>query len=116
MLTENWFDVTATSASGHAILYPLDGRVKLLIDLANWGGESKYRSLAEIASYEVICQAKAQWGARGVGEADFRRSLDAVVGSGYAVPLALVCDAYGVGEWDGLARLGEIAMDQPTDR
>jgi hypothetical protein len=93
------------------ILGPLDGRVGLLVDLANWTGPDKYEALAAITPYAETCHAKAHWSGAQVDEDDFRRSIDAVVGAGYAGPLAKVYDGDD-DEWAGLDRLRTIALGQ----
>src|SRR5690606_20725135 len=48
LVTENWFDLLAEPAHVHYLLDRLDGRVGLLADFGNWGGESKYSDLKSI--------------------------------------------------------------------
>jgi sugar phosphate isomerase/epimerase len=103
VVTENWFDVTRDAADVRAILDPLDGAVGLLVDLGNWTGPGKYADLAAVTPYAETCHAKAHWGPAGMDEEDYRASLRAVLGAGYAGPFALVYDAEDDDEWAGLA-------------
>jgi sugar phosphate isomerase/epimerase len=111
VVTENWGDVTRDAADVRAVLGPLDGAVGLLVDLGNWSGPGKYADLAEVAPYAETCHAKAHWNGGVVDEVDYRESLSAILGAGYAGPLALVYDAVDDDEWAGLAVQRAIVED-----
>lgn len=112
IVTENWFDVTASAADVDAILAPLAGKVGLLIDLANWTGPTKYDQLAAIASYGETSHAKAHWSGSDIDADDYRRSLRAVLDAGFTGPLALVYDGNNGDEWTGLRHTRRIVEEE----
>lgn len=107
LLTENWFDVTGDADDVIGILEPLDGRVGLLVDLANWTAPTKYDDLARIAPYAETCHSKAHWPETGIDADEYRRSVAAVEDAGYRGPHALVYAGPG-DEWDGLDALRDV--------
>jgi sugar phosphate isomerase/epimerase len=111
VVTENWFDVTATAADVRGILDPLEGRVGLLVDLANWTGPGKHEELRRVAPFAETCHAKAHWSGSRMDESDYRASLATIVDAGYAGPLALVYDADSDDEWAGLSAQRAVVED-----
>ena len=116
VVTENWFDVTASAGDVEAILDPLEGRVGLLIDLANWTGATKYDELARLARYGETCHAKAEWHGDTVDETDFRASIAALEDNGYTGPYALVYSGQSPDEWAGLEVLRAMVVSETGRR
>lgn len=112
VVTENWFDVTASAEDVCAILDPLEGRVGLLVDLANWDGPSKYEELSAIAHHGETCHAKAHWRGPTVDEIDYRASIAALESQGYTGPYALVYEGADADEWSGLDVLRGIVRSE----
>jgi sugar phosphate isomerase/epimerase len=116
VVTENWFDVTASAADVEAVLDPLQGRVGLLVDLANWTGPTKYDELARVARYGETCHAKAHWHGGVLDEADYRAAIAALEDNGYTGPYALVYDGPSPDEWAGLDALREVVVSEAGRR
>jgi sugar phosphate isomerase/epimerase len=117
LLTENWFDVTASADDVFGILEPLDGRVGLVLDLANWRGDDKYDELARIAPFGVSSHSKANWDGDVRDDEDYLRSVAAVEDAGFRGPHALVYAGPSDDEWAGLDDLRDVlrtAITQPA--
>lgn len=104
LVTENWFDLLSTPAVVHEVLDRLEGRVGLLGDFGNWGGETKYEDLASIFSRAELCHAKASFAGGQLDEADYGACIGAAEEAGYRGPYTLIFDADQPHEWAGLAQ------------
>lgn len=104
LVTENWFDLLAEPAHVHYLLDRLDGRVGLLADFGNWGGESKYSDLRSIFGRAELCHAKAGFMHGEMDEADYGACVTLAEEAGYKGPYTLIFDSDIPGEWQGLAR------------
>lgn len=104
LVTENWFDLLSTPAVVHEVLDRLEGRVGLLGDFGNWGGESKYEDLASIFARAELCHAKASFVSGQLDEADYGACVGAAEEAGYKGPYTLIFDADQPNEWAGLAQ------------
>ena len=103
LVTENWFDLLAEPAHVHYLLDRLDGRVGLLGDFGNWGGENKYSDLKSIFGRAELCHAKASFAGGELDEADYGACVTLAEQAGYKGPYTLIFDNEIPGEWHGLA-------------
>lgn len=103
LVTENWSDLLSTPAVVHEVLDRLEGRVGLLGDFGNWGGDSKYEDLASIFPRAELCHAKANFVHGQLDEADYGACVGAAEEAGYKGPYTLIFDADQPHEWAGLA-------------
>lgn len=103
LVTENWFDLLAEPAHVNYVLDKLDGRIGLMADTGNWGGDTKYADLAAIFSRAELCHAKAQFIDGDLDEVDFAQCIAAAEGAGYKGPYTLIFDSEIPNEWHGLA-------------
>lgn len=102
LVTENWFELLSTPQAVHELLDRLEGKVGLLADFGNWGGESKYDDLASIFARAELCHAKANFVEGQLDEADYGACIGAAEAAGYRGPYTLIFDAEHPGEWAGL--------------
>lgn len=102
LVTENWFDLLSEPAHVHYLLDRLDGRIGLLGDFGNWGGESKYADLKSIFSRAELCHAKANFIDGDLDEADYGACVTLAEEAGYKGPYTLIYDSEIPGEWNGL--------------
>jgi len=103
LVTENWFDLLAEPAHVHYLLDRLDGRVGLLGDFGNWGGDNKYSDLQSIFGRAELCHAKASFAGGELDEADYGACVTLAEQAGYKGPYTLIFDNEIPGEWHGLA-------------
>ena len=103
LVTENWFDLLAEPAHVHYLLDRLEGRIGLLGDFGNWGGESKYADLRSIFGRAELCHAKASFINGELDEADYGACVTLAEEAGYSGPYTLIFDSDTPGEWQGLA-------------
>lgn len=103
LVTENWFDLLSTPETVHEVLDRLEGKVGLLGDFGNWGGDSKYVDLASIFARAELCHAKASFVGGQLDEADYGACVGAAEEAGYKGPYTLIFDADQPHEWAGLA-------------
>ena len=103
LVTENWFDLLSSPAMVHEVLDRLEGRIGLLGDFGNWGGDTKYEDLASIFSRAELCHAKASFAHGQLDEADYGACVGAAEEAGYKGPYTLIFDADQPHEWAGLA-------------
>ncbi|CAN7583159.1 sugar phosphate isomerase/epimerase family protein [Devosia sp. LjRoot3] len=103
LVTENWFDLLSTPETVHEVLDRLEGKVGLLGDFGNWGGDSKYEDLASIFARAELCHAKASFVGGQLDEADYGACVGAAEEAGYKGPYTLIFDADQPHEWAGLA-------------
>ncbi|MCR6635917.1 TIM barrel protein [Devosia sp.] len=103
LVTENWFDLLSTPETVHEVLDRLEGKVGLLGDFGNWGGDSKYEDLASIFARAELCHAKASFVGGQLDEADYGACVGAAEEAGYRGPYTLIFDADQPHEWAGLA-------------
>ncbi|MET0436016.1 MAG: sugar phosphate isomerase/epimerase [Devosia sp.] len=103
LVTENWFDLLSTPAVVHEVLDRLEGKVGLLGDFGNWGGDTKYEDLASIFARAELCHAKASFVGGQLDEADYGACVGAAEEAGYKGPYTLIFDAEQPHEWAGLA-------------
>jgi len=107
LVTENWFDLTATPTEVHHILDAVSG-LGFLADMGNWSGPSKYADLASIFARAQLCHAKASFmQGRKLNEADYGQCVSAAEGAGYTGPYTLIFADEG-DEWEGLAKEREF--------
>jgi len=110
LVTENWFELTATPAEVHQILDGAGDDLGFLADTGNWSGPTKYADLASIFARAQLCHAKAGFGVgQNMDEADYARCIAAAEGAGYCGPYTLIFADDG-DEWQGLAREREFVL------
>ncbi len=102
VVTENWFDLTATPRAVGFILDALDGEVGFLADMGNWQGPTKYQDLRAIYARAEFSHTKAHFHGEMMDQVDFEASLQAAIAASYAGPHTLVFEGEG-DEWAGLA-------------
>lgn len=103
LVTENWFDLTATPVEVHHILDGVGSRLGFLADMGNWGGPTKYADLASIFARAQLCHAKASFKGLALDENDYGQCVAAAEGAGYQGPYTLIFADEG-DEWEGLAK------------
>ena len=103
LVTENWFDLLAEPAHVHYLLDKLEGRIGLLGDFGNWGGDNKYSDLKSIFGRAELCHAKASFIDGDLDEADYGACVTLAEEAGYKGPYTLIFDSEIPGEWHGLA-------------
>ena len=114
LVTENWFDLTATPVEVHHILDLVPG-LGFLADMGNWSGPTKYADLASIFTRAQLCHAKASFApGQRLNREDYGQCVDAAEATGYAGPYTLIFADDG-DEWEGLAQeqgfvLSKIAL------
>lgn len=109
LLTENWFDMTATPAATLQILDALDGKLGLMMDFGNWKGDEKYADLAQIAPHAESCHTKAAFHNGQIEREDYVKCLEITKAANFAGPYTLIYDSGG-GEWGGLERERGVVM------
>ena len=111
LVTENWFDLTATPTEVHHILNGVAG-LGLLADMGNWGGSTKYADLASVFARAQLCHAKATFAAgQKLDEDDYGKCVTAAEGAGYTGPYTLIFADDG-DEWEGLAKERTFILSQ----
>ena len=103
LVTENCFDLLAEPAHVHYLLDKLEGRIGLLGDFGNWGGDNKYSDLKSIFGRAELCHAKASFIDGDLDEADYGACVTLAEEAGYKGPYTLIFDSEIPGEWHGLA-------------
>jgi hypothetical protein len=89
----------------------LDGRVGLCLDYGNWNGETKYASLAAIASYAESIHAKAHFDKDGMIDGrDYKRCLEITAAADFQGPYTLIFDNPKPETWPGLTIEKEYVM------
>ena len=113
LVTENWFELTATPLEVHHILNCVPN-LGLLADTGNWGGPTKYADLASIFARAQLCHAKASFNGAVIDEKDFSSCIKAAESVGYKGPYTLIFADEG-DEWVGLAkeRAAILGLIQP---
>ena len=109
MVTENWFDLTATPKEVHHLLDSVPG-LGFLADTGNWGGITKYADLASIFARAQLCHAKAMFTGTIMDQKDYATCIKAAEAAGYAGPYTLIFADEG-DEWQGLAKERELILD-----
>ena len=109
LVTENWFDLTASPTEVHHILDRVPG-LGLLADTGNWSGPAKYADLANIFARAQLCHAKAFFTGNIMDEKDFAAGIKAAERVGYKGPYTLIFADEG-DEWQGLAKERGIILD-----
>jgi len=112
LVTENWFDLLSSPETVHEVLDRLEGRIGLLADFGNWGGDTKYGDLASIFSRAELCHAKANFAGGQLDEADYGAALMASEDAGYSGPYTLIFDAEHPHEWAGLAQERDFILSR----
>jgi sugar phosphate isomerase/epimerase len=102
VVTENWFDLTASPRDVFHLLDGVGGELGLLADMGNWGGPDKYANLEAIFARAELCHAKTDFHGGVIDASDFRQCLTAAKTAGYKGPFTLVFESDGE-EWGGLA-------------
>jgi len=102
LVTENWFDLTATPMEVHHILDRVP-QLGFLSDTGNWSGPTKYADLESIFARAQLCHAKASFTAKEINREDFTDCIRAGEAAGYKGPYTLIFADEG-DEWDGLAK------------
>jgi sugar phosphate isomerase/epimerase len=112
LVTENWFDLLSSPAVVHEVLDRLEGKVGLLGDFGNWGGDTKYDDLASIFTRAELCHAKASFIAGQLDEADYGSCVGLAEEAGYKGPYTLIFDADQPHEWAGLAEERDFILSR----
>ena len=107
LLTENWFDMTATPAATIQLLDALDGQLGLMMDFGNWKSDEKYADLAQIAPYAESCHTKAAFQNGQIEREDYVKCLEITQAADFAGPYTLIYDSGG-DEWNGLKQEREV--------
>ncbi len=103
VVTENWFDLTASPGEVFHLLDAVGDDLGFLADTGNWSGPTKYADLAAIFARAELCHAKADFSDGLVIDAvDFRQCIAAAQRANYRGPLTLVFESKG-DEWQGIA-------------
>ena len=102
LVTENWFDLTATPAEVHHILDRVPG-LGFLSDTGNWSGSTKYADLESIFERAQLCHAKASFSDGQIDKDDYESCIRAGELAGYKGPYTLIFADEG-DEWEGLAK------------
>ncbi len=103
LMTENWFDVTATPEQVCALMEPLRDQVGLCVDFGNWKGAGKYEDFVQIMPYAESCHAKCSFTSPLQADADdFTRCLQLSVAGDFAGPYTLIYEGPDADEWAGL--------------
>ncbi len=110
LVTENWFELTATPAELHHILNGVPG-LGFLADTGNWGGVTKYADLATIFAHTQLCHAKAGFTGAVMDVIDYAACITAGEGAGYTGPYTLIFADDG-DEWEGLAKERDVVVSQ----
>ena len=109
LMTENWFDVTATPEQVCALLEPLRGQVGLCVDFGNWKGAGKYGDFAQILPFAESLHAKCHFSAPLQADADdYTRCLQLCAEGGFAGPCTLIYEGPDADEWTGLRLEAEL--------
>jgi hypothetical protein len=90
LMTENWFKTLSKPEYVHQVLEPTNGSIGLCLDFGNWGGDTKYRDLADIALYAESCHAKCNFVDGKPDAEDYERCLRLAVHAGFSGPFTLV--------------------------
>jgi len=112
LVTENWFDLLSSPQIVNEVLDRLEGRVGLLGDFGNWGGDTKYEDLAAIFGRAELCHAKASFVAGQLDEADYGACVQLAEEAGYTGPYTLIFDADQPNEWAGLAEERDFILSR----
>ena len=111
LVTENWFETTATPTEVHHILDGVAG-LGFLADMGNWGGPTKYADLANIFARSQLCHAKATFAAgQKLDEDDYGKCVTTAEGAGYTGPYTLIF-ADDDDEWQGLAKERDFILSR----
>ena len=103
LMTENWFDVTATPERVCELLEPLRDQVGLCVDFGNWTGADKYDDFAQVMTYAESTHAKCSFtSALQPDSADFERCLQVCDEGDFSGPYTLIYDGPDDDEWAGL--------------
>ena len=108
LVTENWFETTATPAQVHHILNGVPN-LGLLADTGNWGGPTKYADLASIFARAQLCHAKASFNGAVIDASDFTSCINAAESVAYKGPYTLIFADEG-DEWEGLAKERDVVL------
>lgn len=111
LVTENWFDLTATPKEVHQILDGVGADLGFLADTGNWGGATKYADLKSIFARAQLCHAKAHFNGYALDEVDFGKCIQAAESAGYQGPYTLIFADEG-DEWQGLAKERDFVLSQ----
>jgi sugar phosphate isomerase/epimerase len=111
LVTENWFDLTATPKEVHHILDGVGPELGFLADTGNWGGATKYNDLKSIFARAQLCHAKAHFNGYTLDGTDFGKCIDAAESAGYQGPYTLIFADEG-DEWQGLAKERDFIVDR----
>lgn len=113
VVTENWKALLPTAADVHHLLDAAGGEVGLLVDLDNWKGAERDADLASVGGLAETSHAKCPTAPdHSLDLESYRRALRAVLGAGFAGPLALVYDGEDPDEWSGLARCQAVVDEE----
>jgi len=108
LVTENWFDLTATPTEVHHILDRVPG-LGFLADTGNWGGSTKYADLESVFVKAQLCHAKAFFHGSKIDDEEFVKSIRAGEKAGYKGPYTLIFADEG-DEWEGLAKERDVVL------
>lgn len=90
LMTENWYSITSRPEYVEQIVEAANGALGLCLDFGNWGGETKYADLAEIAPLATSSHSKCNF-TNGIPDTDdFRRCLHILRDVQYRGPFTLV--------------------------
>ncbi len=103
LMTENWFDVTATPERVCELLEPLRDRVGLCVDFGNWKGADKYDAFAQVMPYAESTHAKCSFTTPLQADvADYERCLQVCEAGDFCGPYTLIYEGPDEDEWAGL--------------
>lgn len=108
VVTENFKALTSTGDSCMCLMNKTGGRVGLITDFGNFGGERKYAELAMTLPASSGIHAKADCDGDGnPDEAEFQRCLNAVRESGFDGSIVIIYDGPG-DMWEGIERVRRL--------
>ncbi|RIX60220.1 sugar phosphate isomerase/epimerase [Paenibacillus nanensis] len=108
IITENFKALTSTGESCMRLMDKVGGKVGLITDFGNFGGERKYTELAMTIPVSVGIHAKSECDEQGYpDEAEFQRCLEAVRQSGFDGSFVIIYDGPG-DMWAGIDRVRRL--------
>lgn len=108
VVTENFRALTSKVENCIYLAKHSNGKIGLITDFGNFGGDTKYEDLKKIIPYSDSVHAKANFNADGIpDEEEFRKCLDLLPKVNYSGPITLIYDAPG-DMWAGIDRVRKV--------